>query len=189
MDLFEFLLVVVSIVLGLAITELLAGAVRILRGELLPGRLHSLWILIVLQLQVQLAWGLWGLRDREAWTYAEFLLLLAGPGLLYMAAAVLFPSVLSDEPADAHLLRRRRPFFLLIGSYVLATQLFGWFLFEEGWQTVPFVVRLVPFTALVVLAWTEKRAVQWALSGVILAGHIWWTYVFLFVVDATPVAR
>jgi hypothetical protein len=42
MNLFEFLLVIVSIVLGLGITELLGGLTRILRGELPAGRLHAI---------------------------------------------------------------------------------------------------------------------------------------------------
>ena len=127
MDLFEFLLVVVSIILGLGIAELLGGVVRLLRGDLIPGKLHALWILIVFQLQVQLSWGLWGLRDREAWRYPEFMLLLLGPGLLYMSAAVLFPSV-GSMAADQHLLNRRRPFFLLNASYVVFTFLISWIL-------------------------------------------------------------
>lgn len=64
MNVFEFLLVIVSIVLGLGITELLAGFVRILRGELVAGKLHALWMFVILQLQVQPAWGLWGLRSK-----------------------------------------------------------------------------------------------------------------------------
>ncbi len=64
MNVFEFLLVIVSIVLGLGITELLAGCVRILRDELAAGKLHALWMFVILQLQVQLAWGLWGLRSK-----------------------------------------------------------------------------------------------------------------------------
>ena len=125
MNLFEFLLVIVSIVLGLGIGELLGGLVRIFRGDLVTGRLHALWMLIVFQVQVQLAWGLWGLRLREQWRYPEFLLLLLAPMLLYLAAAVLFPSAGSDENLDAHLMRRRQPFFLLMAAYVLVTALFG----------------------------------------------------------------
>jgi hypothetical protein len=86
-NVFEFLLVIVSILLGLGITELLAGLVRILRGELVAGKIHALWMFIIFQLQVQLAWGLWGLRAKEEWQYPEFLLLLLAPVLLYLAAA------------------------------------------------------------------------------------------------------
>lgn len=63
MNVFEFLLVIVSILLGLGIAELLAGMARMLRGELVAGTLHSLWMFIVFQLQVQLAWGLWDLSS------------------------------------------------------------------------------------------------------------------------------
>jgi hypothetical protein len=104
-NVFEFLLVIVSIVLGLGITELLAGLVRILRGDLVAGKLHGLWMFVIFQLQVQLAWGLWGLRSKAEWQYPEFLLLLLAPVLLYLAAAVIFPSIGSDESRDFQVAR------------------------------------------------------------------------------------
>lgn len=185
MDLFSFLLIVVSIVLGLGITELLGGVVRILRGELKPGGLHSLWVLIVFQLQLQLAWALWGLRIRTEWRYPEFVLLLLGPVTLYLAAAVLFPRE-SDDTLDHHLLRRRRPFFLLNVGYVLLTGLFSWFLYREGWQPGQTVMRLVVAAVLVTLALTGRRSIHWGIGLLIFASHLWWTYLFSFVLSATP---
>ena len=96
-----------------------------LRGELVTGKLHALWMFVVFQLQVQLAWGMWGLRSKVEWQYPEFLLLLLAPVLLYLAAAVIFPSVATDESLDSHLMRRRRPFFLLLTGYVLVAGLFS----------------------------------------------------------------
>ena len=186
MNLFEFLLVIVSIVLGLGIGELLGGLVRILRGDLAPGWLHSLWMLIVFQLQVQLAWALWGLRAREQWLYPEFLLLLLAPMLLYLTAAVLFPAAASNENLDIHLLRRRRPFFLLIASYVVETDLFGWLLLDERWILGAQLMRLMAFVALGVLAITRNRPLHFALGFLILGSQLWFTYMFTFVVGAAP---
>jgi hypothetical protein len=185
MDLFSFLLVVVAIVLGLGITELLGGVVRILRGDLKRGALHTLWVLIVFQLQLQLAWGLWGLRGRTEWRYPEFVLLLLGPVTLYMAAAVLFPSVPSDQTLDHHLLRRRRAFFLLNAGYVVVTGLFSWFLFHEGWLPGVTLLRLGTVAVLLTLAKTNRRSIHWAFGILILAAHLWWTYIFTFVASAT----
>lgn len=183
--LFEFLLVILGILLSLGLTELLGGVVRIIQGELRSSKLHTLWIVIVFQLQVQLAWGLWGLRSRASWRYPEFLLLLSGPIVLYLAAAVLFPSS-GAESAEAHLLRQRRPFFLLNASYVVVTALYGGFLFTDGWGLGPNIVRLIVIAVLVTLASTTRRAVQWALGLLILAGNLFWTYQYVFVVAATP---
>ena len=157
MNVFEFLLVIVSIVLGLGITELLAGFVRILRGELVAGKLHALWMFVILQLQVQLAWGLWGLRSKAEWQYP-------------------------------HLIRRRRPLFLLLAGYVFVTGLFSWFLFDEDLTLTSAIIRLPAVAILVALATTERRHLHLVLGLVILALQLWFTYLFTFVVGAAQTA-
>jgi len=184
MNVFEFLLVIVSIVLGLGITELLAGFVRILRSELVAGRLHALWMFVILQLQVQLAWGLWGLRAKVEWQYPEFLLLLLAPVLLYLAAAVIFPSAGSDESLDSHIIRRRRPLFLLLASYVLVSGLFSWILFDEDLTVASVMTRTPALSILLVPATTGRRLVHLVLGLVVLALQLWFTYLFTFVVGS-----
>ena len=188
MNVFEFLLVIVSIVLGLGITELLTGFVRILRGELVAGKLHALWMFVILQTQVQLAWGLWGLRAKAEWQYPEFLLLLLAPVLLYLTAAVIFPSVASGDSLDSHLIRRRRPFFLLLAGYVLVTGLFSWLLFDEELTLASAITRIPAVAILVALAITDRPRVHLVLGLVVLALQLWFTYLFTFVVGAAQSA-
>jgi hypothetical protein len=183
-NVFEFLLVIVSIVLGLGITELLAGLVRILRGELVAGKLHALWMFVIFQLQVQLAWGLWGLRSKPEWQYPEFLLLLLAPVLLYLAAAVIFPGAEADEDLDSYLMRRRRPLFLILTAYLLAAALFSWLLFDEDLTLVSVVIRLPAVVILATLAITARPRVHLLLGLAVLALQLWFTYVFTFVVGA-----
>lgn len=188
MNVFEFLLVVVSIVLGLGITELLAGFVRILRGELVAGKLHALWLFVIFQLQVQLAWGLWGLQSKVEWQYQEFLLLLLAPVMLYLTASVIFPSVGSDESLDVHLIRRRRPLFMLLTGYVFVTGLFSWFLFDEDLTLTSAIIRIPAIAILVTLAIAEGRRLHLVLGLLVLALQLWFTYVFTFVVGAAQTA-
>ena len=187
MSAFDFLFVIVAIVLTLGIAELLGGVVRILRGELRTNPLHALWILIIFQLQVQLAWGLWGLHTRATWRYPEFLVLLSGPVVVYLIAALLYPAD-EAERADAHLLRRRRPFFLLNAIYVAVTALYSWLLWDQGWIPAQAFIRLAVIGALVTAAWTEKRSVQWTIGLLILGGNLLWTYQYAFVMTSTPAA-
>lgn len=186
MNLFEFLLVFVSILLGLGITELLSGVVRILRGELPAGRLHTLWILIVFLIQGQMAWGLWLLRSMDEWRYPEFLLLLSGPIVLYMAAAVLFPADASSGDLDTHLMRRRRAFFLLMLAYVCFTALFEYFLLNNGLELASTAFRLLGASLLAVLAISERRRLHWVLALAVLASQLWFTYSYTFVLAAGP---
>lgn len=185
MSLFEFLLVIFGIVLGLGIAELLAGTVRILRHDLVMGRLHLLWIVIVFQVQVQLGWALWWFRTIEQWSYGEFVLVLLQPVILYMAAAVLFPSSNGPENLDTHLNRRRKPFFLLIAAYTANNILIDLFVRDAGFPPGETVLRVGPIMLLLGLVYASRRAAQWALSLVILGLALWFTYQFTFVVSAT----
>ena len=185
MNVFEFLLVIVSILLGLGVAELLAGMARILRGELVAGKLHALWMFITFQLQVQLAWGLWDLRLKGEWQYSEFLLLLLAPVLLYSAAAVMFPSVGTGESLDVHLMRRRRPFFLLLAGYGLVAGLFSWLLFDGALTLPSALIRLPALAIFLILSITGRRTLHLALALVVLAMQLWFTYAYTFVVGAT----
>jgi hypothetical protein len=50
-------------------------------------------------------------------------------------------------------------------------------------------MRLVVLGIFATLAVTEKRAIHWAFGILILAGHIWWTYQYTFLVAAVPSVR
>jgi hypothetical protein len=104
--------------------------------------------------------------------------------LLYLAAAVIFPSVATDESLDSHLMRRRRPFFLLLTSYVLVAGLFSWLLFDEDLTLASVIIRLLAVAILATLAVTEKPRVHLLLGLAVLALQLWFTYVFTFVVGA-----
>ena len=65
MDVFEFILVLVTVIVSLGIAELLGGVVRVLRHELKPGYLHSLWIFLVFNMQIQWLWFSWNFRAQS----------------------------------------------------------------------------------------------------------------------------
>lgn len=94
MALFEFLMVLLSIIVGLGLAEILTGFGRILR----EGRQRELsWVHSTLATAVffgllQTFWESWGLRDIEAWTFPAMLLMLASPILLLTIAHILFPT-------------------------------------------------------------------------------------------------
>ncbi len=69
MSSFEYVMVIVSIIMGLGITTLLRGAVNAIRADTdsTPGLLHSLWVVALLFQHVAL-WSLrWSGERREEW--------------------------------------------------------------------------------------------------------------------------
>jgi hypothetical protein len=143
-------------------------------------------MLIVLQLQIQMAWAFWNLHLREAWSYAEFLLLLAGPVLLYLSAAVLFPATGTNQPLDDHLISRRRSFFALMSAYMVYSVLFTWLLMGKNFPLVTTSVRTLVLAAFIVLACTTRRWIHLTIALAVLALHLWFTYSYSFMVAASP---
>ena len=90
---FEYLAVLISIVLGFGLTELLSGVQRLLHARDRV-RLHWLpltWSALAFVALVQWWWAAFEFRDRMDWNFFSFLLILLVPVLLYLAAALVLP--------------------------------------------------------------------------------------------------
>ncbi|MCJ7453196.1 MAG: hypothetical protein MUO39_12080, partial [Steroidobacteraceae bacterium] len=101
---------------------------------------------------------------------------------------LMYPSATSDESLDVHMMRRRRPFFLLLTCYVLVTALFSWILFDEDLTLISAIIRLPAIAILVTLAFTESRRLHLVLGLMLLALQLWFTYLFTFIVATGPAA-
>lgn len=100
MGAFDYLAVIISIVLGLSLTQLLTGL-----GRMVQLRRHIrfyfpavLAILALILVDVQFWWSMFGLRHRADWDFAAFSVLLAQAALLSIASTIMVPA-LPDEPA------------------------------------------------------------------------------------------
>jgi hypothetical protein len=102
MDDFSYLSVLVSVILGLAVTQILQG----FRGILLSrARVRIYWPVIawaalLLLICFQHWWSLFGLRDRHAWTFLQFAMVLLNVIFIYMIAGLIFPDFTGDEVVD-----------------------------------------------------------------------------------------
>lgn len=125
MDTFSYLSVLVSIILGLGITQLLTGLSRLLsaRQDVRWYWPAVAWPLIMLLIHVQAWWGMFGLRTHTTWTFGGFLVVLLLPSLLYLAATLVTPDDRSGGTLD---LRQRyyahaRWFFVLSIGVIVAS--------------------------------------------------------------------
>lgn len=109
MDSFAHLSVLISIVLGLGITNLLMGLARVvqLRGQVKVYWPVILWALTLLVIHIQTWWSMFGLRFVKTWDFVSFTLTLAQPILLFFLSALLMPDFDRDEARDL-----RRNYFL-----------------------------------------------------------------------------
>ena len=102
MDAFSYLSVLISIILGLGITQLLTGLGRLLQargGTRLYGPAVT-WIALLLLVHVQTWWTMFGLRGVRGWTFGAFLMVLLQPAVLYLMAALAVPDVSAGAAVD-----------------------------------------------------------------------------------------
>lgn len=113
MDTFSYLSVLLSIILGLAITQVLQGfrALLLARSRVRLFAPSLIWAGLVLLMATQSWWASFGLADHDRGTFAEFAVVLLQLVLLYMVAGLVLPDLPPGEPIDlqAHYWREAWP--------------------------------------------------------------------------------
>lgn len=98
----EYFFVVISIILGLAITRLLhtvAMLIRVHRGV----NFHwstAAWALCIMSYSLQFWWVGWKLSELPQWSFGNFAILTAGAILVYGAAEMAMPVPEGDNDLD-----------------------------------------------------------------------------------------
>lgn len=112
---FNYLSVLLSIVLGLAITQVLLGLRRLIltRAKV---KLHLptlIWAGLALLIAIQGWWASFGLHMRTNWTFLAFFVIVLQAISTYMVAALVLPDVTRDAFVDLrdHYFAHRRWFF------------------------------------------------------------------------------
>jgi len=115
MDPFSYLSVILSIVLGLAITQVLLG----FRGLILTRakvKLYAptlIWALIALLIPIQAWWADFAMRKQTNWTFLALLVVMLQAISIYMIAALILPDISGERVIDLrqHFLTHRSWFF------------------------------------------------------------------------------
>jgi hypothetical protein len=112
---FNYLSVLLSVIVGLAMTQILKGYRSILLSNA-SVRMYwptMLWSIVLLVMNVQSWWAMFGLRDIRNWNFAVFSIVLLQPIVQYMLAAIIFPDFFGPERVDLreHYWRHVRSFF------------------------------------------------------------------------------
>jgi len=117
MGAFEYLSVLISIVLGLGITNLLQGFARwVERRDGYTFQDPSIvWAAFLVLAHVQTWWSMFTLRAWSTWNFLQFALVLAQPVVLYLLTAIVFPSASArHQDLAANFEHQRRWFFGLL---------------------------------------------------------------------------
>lgn len=126
MDLFEFLMILLSLIVGLGLAEILTGFGRMLRErrEDQLSWVHSALAAAVFFGLLQTFWESWGLRSVTEWTFPAMLLMLGSPILLLTIAHILFPTRLEQVDLEEYYFTNPRLPWGLAAATVIVSTLF-----------------------------------------------------------------
>lgn len=178
MDAFSYLSVLISIIVGLAVTQVLQG----FRGLLLA-RSHVrgywpalVWAVLVLVICVQVWWAMFGLSQRPTarWTFLDFGLVLLQTVPLYLMAGLALPDVDVEHGLDLreHYYAHHRWFFALL-ALLIAVSLVRVRVMMGAWPEPADTGFQVAFASGALLgAWTRREWYHKVLAPLAVAGLV-----------------
>lgn len=169
-------LTLISIVVGLGLTELLLTFYRLVqaRRRVTWDALPLAWALLILIAVVNYWWGIRGvLASASGWTTGDFMLTMISPIFVFLACAAALPKVEPDGRTDMKAAyAEERTAFLL---FFLAYQGGNWIIDLSGLipqtPTVVFVHRTMVCVALIVALLGKSRRWDWAAVALVAAAY------------------
>jgi hypothetical protein len=125
MDIFEYVLILLAIIVGLGIAEILRCAARVLLSDSAVGPIHAVWMTTVFLHLMEVVTATWAFREKLDWSFLEILALIGPVAVLYVAAAIL-SAVPLDSDIDVSFLERRKPFLGLLALMMVLYSVQGW---------------------------------------------------------------
>jgi hypothetical protein len=122
---FEYVIVLISIILGLGITTILTGVAELIKHSRATTFFtpYIIWIVLIFVMHIHEWWVSYELKSITVWSLPMFLLIILYPIALYILAHLLFPSDLREKGFDSkefYLDNYRRLFGLTIILVVLS---------------------------------------------------------------------
>lgn len=180
MNLFEFLMILLSLIVGLGVTEILSGVARYLKkngGRRIPW-IHGIATMAVFVALLQTFWESWGLRTVETWSFPAMLLMLGSPICLYLMAYILFPEPNERAGLDDYYLERARLLWPLAGLTVIVGTLFRPLAFGDPLWVIDNVSGIPILVVCAVLMVSRRKIVHYILVPLVLASVVLDTLTF-----------
>ena len=155
---FEYLTVLISVVVGLALTHFLTQLVRIIhvRDRVVVSWAQLLWALALLVWIVSFWWFTFALNTVETWTFGLFLFVLGYAVFLDLLMALLFPEgEVPNQDYRAQFIRNRHWFFGTLLAFVSYDLVDYWIKAGTDSQTAtigPYALFIGPLIVMTVIA-------------------------------------
>ena len=168
-------LTLISIVVGLGLTELLLTFYQLVRARrrVTWDALPLAWAALILIAAVNFWWGIRALMAHAGgWLTATFMLAMISPIFLFLACAAALPRIEPGERLDmkAAYAEERTAFLLFFFGYQCGNWIID-FVVRGGPPTIVAISRAVGGLALIVALVARSRRWDWAASAVLAAAY------------------
>lgn len=160
---FEFVCAFYSVVLGVAVAQLMTSVGRLIemRDQVRTYWVQSLWVVIILLIDINCWWAMWDLRGAKSWSFISFLLLVGLVASIFLVTVLLFPRIPDSGgqvDLDAHYYKNRRFFFLVnAAGWIMGLLCNLTFIPIRSWLNPGIILPLVFVPLLVIAAITGSR--------------------------------
>ena len=172
MSLFGFVLVMVSLVLGLGVTHVLQGISLVVRHRrTMPvDWVPLIWAATLFLLVASNWWAIWDFRHVH-WTFPTFFFVMVEPAVLYLAMTLLLPVDAAEQNLESFE-AVRLPFMSLLILFQIMTSWDGWLLGTEAFWDPLRWAQVVLIAIFGLSAVSPRRGVQMvtAIASLLLVG-------------------
>jgi hypothetical protein len=156
-------MVLVSIIIGMSVTELLAGLADTITRK--NSRTFS-WIHVLLSLGlliacIQIWWEMWDFSNITEWSFLNLLLILFPPVFLYLIARIINPGREFSGSLDDYYFLTARRIWVLIGLAVIIGNTFRSLINEESKLFVVDNLSAIPILCIcLIMAISKNRLIH-----------------------------
>lgn len=174
MDRFSFVMVLLSIIVGLGVTELLTNVARQVqsRSKIKTYWLHSVLITIIFIALLQQWWESWDQRFVETWSFPILMLMLGGPVGLYIISHLMFPRVIEGTDFKKFYYDNHRITYLIGAATVVFATTYRPLSFGDNLIDLDNAASLVIFAVFLVLAATSDKLTHHLLVPMLCAAVV-----------------
>jgi hypothetical protein len=160
---FEYVTILVSIILGLGITKILSSLAELLYDfkKVRFFWVHSIWVVLILFIHVQEWFILYELKDYPTWKLPVFLFILLYPITLFLAASMLFPVIDNNVEVDlkTFFTNNYKPLYFLFLVCIVLSLIFNIWLLDVVLSRQVFLLLLLLITSVFLL---QTKISLWA---------------------------
>ena len=153
MSAFEFVAVLFSVIVGLAISHLLSAASELIEihSRVKIYWVNAVWFVTIFIWDIFSWWGMWALNNLEYWDYPSFFLIVVNLSGIYLMTTLVLPKPNESGQIDLkkHFFLVHRIFFIVISYNFVSIVLINHFLFFKAiispFTIMPFLLTFLSF--------------------------------------------